>query len=151
MSSVLKLLFEEAEAFQAAGKLEESLVKWKEVRRVKDSPYAALRHVIVARELKRWSEAEEAAHAGIKMDPENREGKLAWLFTFLGEIFLDLNKADGGKDHLERARACFHKAVEIEERADFYFFLGATYMGSEDSAIAEQKPASSTRLEPSPQ
>jgi hypothetical protein len=37
--------------------------------------------VIVARELKRWSAAEEAAHAGIKMDPENREGKLAWLFN----------------------------------------------------------------------
>jgi hypothetical protein len=41
MSNVLKLLFEEAEALQAAGKLKESLVKWKGVPRVKESPYAA--------------------------------------------------------------------------------------------------------------
>jgi len=56
----LKSAIEEVVALEEAGNLEESLCKWKEIRAVKDTPNAALRHGCLARELKKWDEAELA-------------------------------------------------------------------------------------------
>ena len=59
---------EEAVALEEAGNLEESLSKWKEIRAVKDTPNAALRHGCLARELKKWDEAELAGLPGMQLD-----------------------------------------------------------------------------------
>ena len=66
----LKSAIEEAVALEEAGNLEESLYKWKEIRAVKDkdTPNAALRHGCLARELKKWDEAELAGLAGTQLD-----------------------------------------------------------------------------------
>ena len=75
----LKSAIEEAVALEEAGNLEESLSKWKEIRAVKDTPNAALRHGCLARELKKWDEAELAGLAGMQLDRaasfDSRQGR----------------------------------------------------------------------------
>lgn len=115
---------EEANALEVAGKLEESLCKWKEIRATKDTPWAALRSGQVAKELKPWDEAEQAGLAGIQLIIGNRQGSLVALYNLLGTTLLER----GGKKNLQRPEDYFSKAQEEDEQPEFHVFLGAIYM-----------------------
>jgi Tfp pilus assembly protein PilF len=145
----LNSLAEEARALEDAGKLEESLGKWKQIRAREDSPEAVLEHVRLAGRLNRWEEAEQAAVAGTQKDLANGQGRLAGLYLVLGSIQLDLNKEDGREEHLEHARSYFRKSLMTKELAEAYCFIGATYMRTSDDKLAEQNLRRALELDPS--
>jgi tetratricopeptide (TPR) repeat protein len=145
----LKSLIDEAFALEEARTLEAALRKWKEIRAVGDTPSAALHHGHLANKLKLWDEAEGAALAGVQLDPANRKGKLAWLYCLVGQTQLERNRADGGKENLARAQDYFCKAIEVEERPEFYVYLGVTYMRTGENSLAEQNLRKALKLDPS--
>jgi tetratricopeptide (TPR) repeat protein len=141
-------LIEEANALEEAGKLRESLRKWKEIRATKDTPWAALGHGRVAKELKLWDEAEQAGLAGLQLTTGNRQGSLVWLYHLLGATLLDRHRSEGGKKNLERAEDYFCKALEVDQRPEFHVYLGTTYMRKGEFALAEQSLRKALKLDP---
>ena len=107
----LKSAIEEAVALEEAGNLEESLSKWKEIRAVKDTPNAALRHGCLARELKKWDEAELAGLAGMQLDRaasfDSRQGR-----------YESLVRQEGGLR--EEPPVFMRVSINLAEREGFY-------------------------------
>jgi len=146
----LKALVGEAIALEAAGKLEPSLLKWKQIRALEDSPDALVEHVRLAGRLNRWEEAEQEAIAGTQRDSANGQARLAGLYLVLSSILLKMNTADGRGEHLEHVRSYCRKALMAKELAEAYFYIGVTYMRSRDEdKLAEQNLRRALELDPS--
>ncbi|HKC01069.1 MAG TPA: tetratricopeptide repeat protein [Terriglobales bacterium] len=144
----LKALAGEAIALEAAGKLELSLRKWKQIRALEDSPDALVKHVRLAGRLNRWEEAEREAITGTQKDSANGQARLAGLYLVLCSILLNLNSEDGREEHLEPARSYCRKALRAKELAEAYLYIGVTYMRTGDDRLAEQNLRRALELDP---
>src|SRR5258708_21463798 len=91
----LKALVGEAIALEAAGKLELSLRKWKQIRALEDSPDALVKHVRLAGRLNRWEEAEREAITGTQKDSANGHARLARLCFVFFSLLPHLNPQPG--------------------------------------------------------
>jgi Tfp pilus assembly protein PilF len=130
-------MIDEAIAWEASGNPQESLRVWKKIRAERDTPFAALRYGYVAKELRLLEEALKAALDGLALDPTNSEGRNQWLYCLAGSTELSRNDLDGRKEHVEQALSYFTQALKLDERADFYVFLGAVYMRLDHDPSAE--------------
>src|SRR5258708_20290676 len=145
----LKALAGEAIALEAAGKLELSLRKWKQIRALEDSPDAIVKHVRLAGRLNRWEEAEREAITGTQKDWAKGQARLGGLYLVLCSILLNLNSEDGREEHLEPARSYCRKALRAKELAEAYLYIGVTYMRTGDDGLAEQNLRRALELDPS--
>jgi tetratricopeptide (TPR) repeat protein len=144
----LDSLRKEANALQDAGKLEDALSKWKQLRVLQDSPYAASEYAGIARDLKLWEEAEKAHLVATEMAAAKGGSLEAILYVQWALTLMDRHKEEGGQEHLERCRTYLFKAIAIKEQFFYYTALGASYLRTGEDALAEQYLRRALQLNP---
>jgi tetratricopeptide (TPR) repeat protein len=144
----LDLLRNEAEALENSGKVEEALAKLKQIRALKDSAFAAGEHGRVARDLKRWDEAEQAYFAATEMAAATASSHKAILYVQWAITLRHRHEEDRRQEYLERARTYLLKAIAIKELSFCHTVLGATYMRTAEFVLAEQHLRRALQLDP---
>lgn len=144
----LDFLRTEAEALHDAGKLEEALAKWKQIRILKDSPYAASQHAGIAGDLKRWEEAEKAHFCATEMAAAKADSLKAILYFQWALTLMHRHKEEGGQELMERCRIWIFKAIAIKEEFFYYTVLGASYLRTRELALSEQYLRRALQLNP---
>lgn len=144
----LNFLCTEAKALEDAGKLEEALSKWKQIRVLQDSPYAAGEHGRIARDLKRWEEAEKAYLVATEMAAAEADSLEANLYVQWALTLKARHEEEGGQEHLERFRTYLFKAIAIKEEFFYYTLLGVSYIRTRDYSLAEQYLRRALQLNP---